>query len=249
MSYILGVDVWEGNPLIDEVILQDEGVQFMIVRLNSPSGGHHMDENFLTQWGQATNFIRWPYFVYSPWFTGQQNFDWLAAHMPADASAVSIDIELRKTGYTPHEYMTQVNIFCALVKQCWNFDIYTGLWFKDCLETWPADCEYWWARYPYALYPEQSQSLTWAELRAKMDGYGWHPGTTFGPCRLWQCTADRYYLPGCGGKKVDINQWKGTLEELQIWAGQTPHLSLEQRVTAAEERLYEVEDWISQHQP
>jgi hypothetical protein len=220
MAYILGIDVWEGNPNLDETYLLTEEVKYMVVRLNSMSGGHHMDENFPQQWEQAANFIRWPYFVYNPWVTGQGNFDWLAAHMPPDAHAVSADIEVIKEDYSPHEYANQVEIFRAQVARHWNYNIYTGLWFEACLDHWPADCQYWWGRYPFALHPTERQAITWEQLRSKMDAYGWHPGETFGPCVHWQCTADRYILPGCGNTCVDINEYHGTLDELAAWAGQ-----------------------------
>jgi hypothetical protein len=225
MSFILGIDVWEGNPEINEAQLFEEDVRFMIVRLNSMSGGHHMDSNFYSQWEQVQAFIHWPYFVYNPWVSGQANFDWLAAHMPAEAGAVSIDIEVKKDGYSPKTYAEQVKIFFdqftvdAQGSHPWNVNIYTGQWFLGYLFSWPGDREYWWARYPYALHADQRTYISWADLRTKLGAYGWHPGTTAGLCRLWQCTADRFILPGCGGTCVDINEWSGTLEELQAWAG------------------------------
>jgi hypothetical protein len=30
-------------------------------------------------------------------------------------------------------------------------------------------------------------------------------------------TADRYILPGCADRPIDINIWNGTLEELKAW--------------------------------
>lgn len=69
------LDVWEGSLDIDEQIIADGGVVGLIIRLNHISGGHHMDENFTTQWLQAINFLRAPYFVYNPWVDGKANFN------------------------------------------------------------------------------------------------------------------------------------------------------------------------------
>lgn len=216
---ILGVDVWEGNPDLDEAILLAAGVKFIAIRLNDINGGHHMDENFAEQWAQAEGFIRWPYFVYNPWKSGLENFEWLFGRIPAEARAVSIDIEVRKAGYSPTTYANQVADFVSRARLVWNINIYSGAWFLPCLAQWPGDVEYWWARYPYSLYPPSTQRITWEQLAQKLAATPWQPGTTPGPCRMWQCTADRYILPGCS-THLDINLWNGTLEDLAAWAGQ-----------------------------
>lgn len=235
MQYILGVDVWEGNPTIDEAVLKAAGVEFMIIRLNSMDGGHHMDINFVSQWAQAAPFIRFPYFVYNPWVSGEQNFTWLMANIPSDAHAVAVDIEVRKPEYPPAEYTHQVNHFLALAFPHWRIMIYSGTWFKNCLSTWPTDYSYWWARYPYIVYPPARESWTWDKLQTIMASMVWAPGAAPGPCKLWQITGDRLLLPGCGGTCIDINAWNGTLFELQVFAGQVPQpLTLEQRVAALE---------------
>jgi hypothetical protein len=231
---LLGVDVWEGNPQIDEAVLKAAGVEFMVVRLNDMNGGHHKDTNFDSQWLEAQEFIRWPYFVYNPWISGVQNFTWLQQNMPDGAKAVSLDIEVVKSGYSPAEYASQVSTFLGLVKQLWNFNIYTGQWFLPNLSTWPTKYEYWWARYPFSVYPAARTNIDWDGLKAKLGVLAWSPGTTPGICRLWQCSADRYILPGCGGSSVDINLWSGTREELVAWAGNSiiPPQTWQKAVTA-----------------
>jgi hypothetical protein len=244
MQYILGIDTWEGSPNLDEVTLKSAGVEFVIVRLNDMSGGHHRDTNFNTQWAQAAPFYRWPYFVYNPWATGEANYTWLAANMPGDAHAVSIDIEVRKAGYTPAEYTRQVNKFLALAYPHWNIDIYTGGGYKTLLSQWPTDYAYWWARWPYLLYPDERENWTWDRLKNVLNEMTWIPGATPGPCHLWQVTGDRLIFPGCGGTCVDINAWSGTLAQLADWTGGTPPppppLTLEQRVS-------NIEGWIARH--
>lgn len=221
-KYIIGVDTWEGNPLIDEGVLFAAGVQFMIVRLNDMNGGHHMDTGFTAQWEQARPFVRWPYFVYNPWVSGLQNFDWLAAHMPSDAGAVSVDIEVKYPGYSPSSYAAEVDGFINLAKREWLVNIYTGAWFASYLSRWPKEIPYWWARYPYAVYPGVTTKISWADLAVKLEALPWSPGTTPGPCNLWQVTADRYILPGCGETRIDVNIWRGTLDELKAFAGLLP---------------------------
>lgn len=221
MANVLGIDIWEGNPNLDTAVLQAAGVKFIIPRLNDMNGGHHMDANFEQLWAQSSGFIRWPYFVYNPWVSGQDNFYWLLAHMPLGTKAVSVDIEVRKPGLSPTEYTDQVFAFMALARLRWNVNIYTGAWFQPCLSAWPTGDEYWWARYPFAVYPSQVTHITWETLTQKLSELAWAPGKAPGPCRLWQCTADRYILPGCGETCVDINIWNDTLEELAAWAGQS----------------------------
>jgi hypothetical protein len=241
MNYILGVDNYEGNPVIDEAVLKAAGVQFMIVRLNDMNGGHHRDVNFDSQWAQAAPFIHWPYFVYNPWVSGQENFNWLNSNIPADATAVSVDIEVSKPGYAPAEYGRQVAAFLALAAPRWKLNIYTGKWFEAVLTPWPTSYEYWYARYPFIVYPPARENWTWEKLKQIMYNMTWSPGAAPGPCHLWQITGDRLILPGCGETCVDINAWKGTLAELQAFAGYAPPpLTLEQRVT-------NIEAWIEAH--
>lgn len=54
--YQLGIDTWEGQLELDEAVLKANGVKFIFVRLNDINGGHHKDENFDKQWGEAAGF-------------------------------------------------------------------------------------------------------------------------------------------------------------------------------------------------
>ena len=219
MNFILGIDVWEGNPNLDEAILKAAGVQFLIIRLNDMNGENHLDANFAAQWAQAQPFIHWPYYVYSPWYSGETNFAWVAAHVPADATALMVDIEVRKDGYSPAEYSKQVGIFLALVTRRWKDMIYTGKWFEAVLATWPKNKEYVYARYPFIVYPDARQHWTWEKLKHVMYNMTWQPGSAPGPCRMWQITGDRLILPGCGETCVDVLAWNGTVETLAAFVG------------------------------
>ena len=45
-------------------------------------------------------------------------------------------------------------------------------------------------------------------------------GSAPGPVRMWQITADRYKLPGCAGRSIDINLFRGTMDEFRAWVGE-----------------------------
>lgn len=218
--YVLGLDVWEGSLDIDETTLKAGGVEFLIIRLNDMNGYNHPDENFTRQWEQAENFIRWPYYVYSPWYSGKDNFDWMMAHLPAGCNHIAVDVEVRRTNYSPISYYVQVMDFCYRLGSVMGYEIYTGQWFLDVLAAWP-NCNYWWARYPYAYYPASRECWTFEKLHAQIAATAWVPGRTPGPCKLWQISGDRIILPGCANRPVDVNVWNGTLEELKIYAGES----------------------------
>jgi GH25 family lysozyme M1 (1,4-beta-N-acetylmuramidase) len=235
MTWIFGIDSWEGNLIINEPELKLGGVSFLIPRMNSISGALHMDDTFLTQWAEAEPFIHFPYYVYTPYSPGAVNWAWLKAHLPAGVKRIAVDIEVKRPDYPAWAYAAQVYQFLDDV-QMYGLKpvIYTGAWFLDTLDSWPAYVEYWWARYPYALYPPDSQRITWAELRVKLDALGWNPACTTGTCHLWQCSGDRYKLPGMNDRVADINVWDGTLNELRAWVGDNveDEPTLEEKVEA-----------------
>lgn len=220
---ILGVDVWEGSLEVNEFILLDSGVKFMIPRLNDMNGGHHIDENFYRQWIEAAGFLRAPYFVYNPWVSGERNADWLFDNMPDDTPPrIFCDIEVRYPDYPAQEYAYQVAEFIAILKgnglqPC----IYTGGWFLSYLSEWPNEVDYWWARYPLYLYPEVATQISWMDIKSRIDTVGWSPdpaGVCPGAVKLWQCSADRY-IPTGTLRTTDINAWNGDLASLEAWWG------------------------------
>lgn len=223
-AYTLIVDFWEGNIDLNPDALWAGGVRGVILRLNSITGGHHRDDLFDRYWALFARFIRFPYFVYNPFTTAQANFDWLKANLPAGARRVAIDIEVKRDGYSPAAYAADVQQFISLVKAAGLIPvIYTGAWFLPLLAYWPKDIEYWWARYPYALYPPSSLNISWEELFAKLDALGWLPaeaGVIPGPCLLWQCSGDRFKLPGTGGRVIDICVANMPVTQYQAWVGE-----------------------------
>ncbi len=221
-DYLLGLDVWEGSLDIDEAVVEEAGVAYLGIRLNSIDGSTHLDENFTRQWAQAERFRRWPYYVYNPRLSGPENAEWMGDHLPPGVKRVAIDVEVKRAGYAPAAYATEVRRFVDLAKRCWRPAIYTGPWFLPVLSSWPSDCDYWWGRYPYLMYPKTSLVITWERLREMIAALRWSPGEAPGPVAVWQCSGDRLKLPGCAGRAVDTNLTRMTLPELTAWTGDQP---------------------------
>lgn len=226
-NYLLLVDTYEGEKQIDELQLIANNIPGMIMRLNHIEGGHHLDENFTTQWRETgkAGLLRVPYFVYNPWVDGDKNYDWLIKHMPYEAGAVMIDIEVEYPGYSPDTYRDEVFNFCQLVGKRWNYMIYTGENYLSLLSAWPADADYWWAQYPYSLYPNIPQTWAWNQVRTVIDAMDgpMNAAKIPGQWKLWQASGDRLILPG-SPKPIDVNVYPGTYEELKAWINEKPPL-------------------------
>jgi len=207
-DYILGIDVWEGSLEIDEAILLANKIKFLLVRINNMNGGHHKDSGFDKQWSEAINFIRIPYFVYNPWVDGLTNANYLISILPEGVKTIAVDIEVRKDGYSSSIYALQVDKCIKYwMSQGITVLVYTGGWFLSYLSYWPSYVEYWWARYPYTLYPKEPKNITWDQLRQLIETVSWSPNC-IGPCSLWQCSGDRLILPGTL-RTMDINIFYG----------------------------------------
>ena len=215
----LVVDVWEGQLEIDEAVMKTNGVAGMVIRLNDMNGGHHMDTTFVKQWTEAKNFVRFPYFVYNPWVDGAANFTWLKSHMPADATAVALDIEVRYSGITTAVYAREVAKFLNLCRDWWQTIIYTGQWFLPYLSSWPATADYWWAQYPDPV-AYFGGVTTWEELKLRLDRLDkpFNQSSVPGRLMMWQVSGDYLQLPGTV-RKIDVNVFYGSEEELRLWAG------------------------------
>jgi hypothetical protein len=219
------LDVFEGSLDIDEEVIHDGGIVGLLIRLNHISGGNHKDTNFDAQWEQAKNFLRAPYYVYSPWNDGKTNFNWLMANLPEnDVTLVMDDIEVLYPEYSSEVYADQVDIFTDLVKAQIHTIDYTGQWFLPTLSHWSTDIEYCWARYPNRFYSEVTGPWSYEKLELETERYGWYPDPQKkcpGTIKLWQCSGDRIKLPGCAGRAVDVILWNGNLVSLKEWWGIT----------------------------
>lgn len=231
------LDVWEGSLDIDEALLLSEGIRGLIIRLNDMNGGHHLDENFHSQWNQAINFLRAPYFVYNPWATGSQNYTWMRANLPlSGVTKLLIDVEVKKPDYSPEIYADELQIFINLCKQVYPLTtIYTGGWFLSILAHWPTNVDYWWARYPYTLCPQGDRQMwSWQKWRTTSNNYGYLPDP-LKQCPsyvgLWQCSGDKLILPGCANRPIDLNLFNGNLDSLEQWWGaEMPGTTLEEKI-------------------
>jgi len=233
-NYSIVLDVWEGQLEINEAELTGNVVG-LIVRLNDMNGGHHKDTGFDKQWEEAKNFSPAPYFVYNPWVSGQDNYAWLRASIPS-CPAVFIDTEVRKTSLSVSLYGAEYNKFIKLCRSNWKTIIYTGAGFLDALAPWPKDVDYWWAAYPWSMYPNPGIKVTWEQLRTMLDKLVWPPynsAVSPGLVGMWQCSGDRITVPG-SIRPMDISVFKGTQAEYRAWLGydgQPPALTWEQSIT------------------
>jgi GH25 family lysozyme M1 (1,4-beta-N-acetylmuramidase) len=216
----LVLDVWEGQLELDEPVLKSNGVAGLVIRLNDMNSGHHMDAGFTKQWAEASNFVRFPYFVYNPWVDAAANFFWLKTHMPAGCKTVAIDIEVAYFRVSPAQYAGEVNKFIGLCQSFgWHVIIYTAEWFLNKLSKWPR-LDYWWAQYPYPLnyIGTRSSIITWEALKTGLDilikpyNFTKIPG----PLKMWQFSGDYFILPGTT-RKIDLNLFYGSEKELQEW--------------------------------
>lgn len=225
MTYQIVLDQWEGSGNIDEVVLKAAGVAGVITRINDMNGGHHLDAGFKSAWEQSSTFaIRSCYFVYNPWVSGEANFNWYKANVPSDMpKRMFLDVEVTYKNYSPKTYGAQVLDCCKRLKDAGYIPtIYTGGWFLSYLSSWPIEFDYWWARYPTAVYPSAAISISWSELITKLQALAWNPSggsKTPGTIKLWQCSADRYVLPGCDGHPMDVSLFPGSFNDLKSWFG------------------------------
>ena len=229
-KYTILVDVWEGSLEINEQIFRDNGVEGILIRLNDMNGGHHKDAGFDKQWAEAADFIRIPYFVYNPWVSGSANYSYLKSILPPGVTTIALDVEVRYAGYSPMTYAQEVERCIQIIRDAGLTPIiYTGGWFLGYLSYWLEYIDYWWAAYPYTLYPSTTTYTTWDVIKSKIEKIGFWPDSLKvpGPCALWQCSGDRYILPGTV-RTLDINVFNGTAQEM-IERYKLPHAQVPDR--------------------
>jgi hypothetical protein len=240
-NYSIILDIWEGQAECNEAAFKAGGVAGLIIRINNMAGGHHLDSNFTKQWSESQDFNPAPYFVYNPWVSGQANFDWLNTNMPAACPVVFVDTEVRMAGLSAAAYGAQYAAFIQLCRAKWKTIIYTGAGGLDLLTPWPKDLDYWWAAYPFSMYPSTVTTVTWAQLNTMITALTWPPyngAASPGPIKMWQCSGDRLIVPG-NSHVMDIDVFPGTAADYKAWLGYTgviihPALTLEERVANLE---------------
>jgi hypothetical protein len=223
-NYLLLVDTFEGE-VIDEAALRTNNISGIIIRLNHVEGGLHLDASFTTQWAETgfAGLLRIPCFVYNPWVDGQSNYDWLVKHMPFEAGAVMLEVDVVYGNYSPQVYAAEVAKFCQLAGARWNYMIRTKENYLPLLNSWPATSDYWWAQYPLAMYPPSTQMWTWDQVRGQVDQLTGPSNPTMVPghLKMWQISAERLILPGCI-KPLGVSVFQGAISELKSWVNEKP---------------------------
>jgi hypothetical protein len=218
-QYVLGADVWLGSGNIDEAVFRANGVEYLFIRMNISNGSPYMDSNFITQWAQASNFKRAPYWVVAPqYYTAQQQANFITANMPAGCKLIALDVEIHWTE-TPDQYAKLLSDLVAKLQYAGlTVIIYTGAWVNQYVAYWPK-VDYWYARYLNAVHPtipvDASGNriypvITWEDLKEKFANLpGWAPLVTGqqapGNIAIWQVTSS-YVLPGSPyNTPMDVN--------------------------------------------
>jgi GH25 family lysozyme M1 (1,4-beta-N-acetylmuramidase) len=215
----LVIDVWEGQLEIDEAVLKANGVAGIAIRINDMSGGHHNDQNFLKQWEQAKGFVRFPYFVYNPWVSAQENFDWLIKNLPSEVKVVAVDVEVKYSGITTAKYAIDVAKFLSLCQtKGLKTIVYTAEWFLANLKAWPKNVDYWWAQYPTPSQFSTGPNISWDDLRTGLNRLDkpFNAKVIPGPLKMWQFSGDYFVLPG-SNRNIDVNIFYGTVDELSSY--------------------------------
>lgn len=117
-SYVLGTDIWAGQSSVNEYAIKP-AAPLQIIRLNSMSGGLHIDTGFATYWAEAKSdgFLYAPYCVYNPWVSGNQNAQWFLANLPKDCpKRIFLDVEVVYAGYSPSAYGAELAKCCLAMK-------------------------------------------------------------------------------------------------------------------------------------
>jgi GH25 family lysozyme M1 (1,4-beta-N-acetylmuramidase) len=238
-QYKIIVDSWEGSGDYDEAVLQANGVAALIIRMNESDGSLQLDEHFLDNWPEASALARAVYVVINPNISALNYYTWIMATKPVECKVMALDIEI--AGPSSAAYSTLiVTLANMLIDTGLKVLIYSGAWFFHHVMPWPKQFDQWWARYPYALQPSPSPTITWDQLKAKLEACDWIPFVTgyseanVGHVVLWQCSS-AFYLPGFNGiNRTDISVMPNDDFE-RIWG--PVGLTLEERVSSLEMRV------------
>jgi hypothetical protein len=220
------IDIWEGDTDLDHSTLISNGVKGMIFRINSISGGNHLDDNFLINYEASKKYlVNGIYYVYNPWVKGKPNLDWLLTNIPKDFNGrLFIDIEVAYNGYAPLAYANEISYLFTELSKKYRVTPYTGAGYLQLLSYWPKN-EYWWANYQYSLYPSSVTNSTWENVKNIVEtNYQNIPQSIINMCPsknigIWQITGDRLILEGMNKHAVDINLFYGSEEDLVKYFG------------------------------
>ena len=216
---VLVIDFWSGNQNLDHPTIINAGVKGAIPRLNSISGGHHLDSLFIQNWKAAQGYKTYAlYFVYSPFLSGIANYNWLMANLPAGYKGrIFFDVEVSNPGYSPNQYAVELLSCITLVQKTNEVTIYSGAGSYSILSPWPK-LDYWWAQYYTNLYG----TMGWTDFVMKLLPLSISEDSSkycAGSIKMWQVCGDNTFLPGFGGHPVDVSVFFGTEDELVTYFG------------------------------
>jgi len=208
-EYKIGFDVWEGSLDLDEDVIKNGGIEFLIIRMNTTTGQLKLDNNFLKQWYEGNNFKKGPYWVVNPLIAAQKQHDFIIQNLPDGCRLIFLDVEVIRFGVTKAGYGKLVRALVASLKSVGiRVIIYTGPWRYDLLDYWPGNVEYWIAGYLYSMYPSQRIYITYEVLKQMLSHLFWIPYVPPTPnsrIAIWQTSGDRLILPGCANRPIDVN--------------------------------------------
>jgi hypothetical protein len=221
----LVMDIWEGDAAkLDMPTLYANGVRGMIVRLNDTVDKLHFDEGFKAHWAASENFYHIPYYVFGPWMTAIEQYQWIVTNCPADVKVIALDVELDSKLDNQAQVAQKLDdLVYRLQQHGLKVIIYSGSWWWNDKHIAPlpihAKYDWWWAAYPFLLQPNNAHAFsTWENLKALIGKLDWMPDAPSARCKLWQ-VCSRFSLPGTGGQAVDINIFNGVEADLKAYMG------------------------------
>ncbi len=243
--YTIGVDVAYCNDVsptgtgsVDGFrAMKAGGVEYAFIKVSQ--GNTIYDVNFEDHWAGAkeAGLLRGAYHVYHPAVKYALQAEWIKKHYMGDGELpLVLDAEI-DLGYSNDYLIGEINGLLEMLKSAFKrVIIYTGAWWWNQNMTpskaWMSTYDYWLASYPYT---PGATVVTWEQLRLMLPTTSWVKPVMGGKEALfWQWSGDKYTLPGVKGK-LDVDLFKGSKNDLLVWAGINPEeLTIEQRLTKLE---------------
>jgi lysozyme len=206
-----GIDVSSWNNVTDWQAIKAAGYSFTFIK--STEGNGYADTD-TSKWDGAgsVNILRSNYHFLRLTVSGRAQADWFLAHAKKGELPPVIDFEdgenLMLEEYTGRDAFEIARAFLTRVYEVWGQRciFYTGQWYLYlCFNESPDYDARWLADYPLWI----ANYIGGAELEPQRPS--WWPWT------FYQWTSSGA-VPGVVGR-VDLNVYKGTLDELRTWAG------------------------------
>jgi lysozyme len=229
MAYVPGIDVSSWEPNIDWRQVRLAGYRFAF--LKATEGVAHVDSTFAQNWvnTKRVGILRGAYHYLRGDMDGKLQADLYLQTIGIEAGDFPpvLDVENINNENVPNSKMiAQAEIWLQRVEEITHRKpiIYSGPYFlKDRMSrpvfgppSWAMQYPLWIANYPY----------TYHEGSLPIQPVGWQNW------KVWQYT-DKGIVPGIDGQ-VDLNWFRGTIEELYAFAGATEVAQAEHAVMANE---------------